>query len=206
VTASRLRLLSAAAGALLIVAGCAGSGATHIRTLAPDPIVVKTAGPTAKPTAPAGFADQVAAACHGVAVPGAVPFGGSVHPLYVVHQGGNVQRADKQNYSFNSEGAREAWLREEWTDPLQLVVCAGSEKRVEVDSCGNYVGPTGNFEVIRYRLTMDVTIVAAATGATLRTETVSGSDPGPCPMTSTSRVILGMPANVYQFALALAGS
>jgi hypothetical protein len=202
--------LGAASLALLVLSGCAGAGTTHAPTSTRTPAAAKAASTvvavTAQPTAPAGFADQVAAACRGVAVPGAAPFGGTVHPLYVVHPGGDVQRADQQKYSFNSQDARVAWLKAAWSDPLQLVVCAGSEKRVQVDSCGKYVSPAGNFEVLRYRLTVEATIVEAATGKTLRTETVLGSDPGPCMMTATSRVILGTPANIYEFALTLAGS
>jgi hypothetical protein len=146
----------------------------------------------------------VAAACKGAAVPGAAPFGGSVHPLYVV-VGGDVQRADQQRYSFNGAGERLAWLRAEWSSPLQLVVCVGSKDRVEIESCGSYMNNFGqSFEVRRYRLKTEVTIVEAATGRTQRTDTVLGPDPELCTQTVQAADLFGAVPDVYKFALTIA--
>jgi hypothetical protein len=154
---------------------------------------------------PVGFVNQVAAACHGIAVPGAAPFGGSVHPLYVVY-GDDVQRVDQQRYSFSGADARETWLKAEWSDPLQLVACLGAKTQQKVDSCGTYANSFGQtFEVTRYRLTREVRIVEAATARVQRTETVSGPDPEPCAQQESSETIFGGEPDVYKFALTLTG-
>jgi hypothetical protein len=202
--------------ALLLVFGCAGSRVTSSSVQPPAAALVASEAPVAMattvaietpvaPAAPATWDEQVVAACSGAAVPGAAPYGGSVHPLYVV-SGRDVQRADQQRYSFDSDAERLAWLRDEWSSPLQLVLCVGSTDRVEVDSCGTYMDNFGQpREVLRYRTTSVVTLVEAATGKTQRTETVPGPDPEPCAQTVQSAELVGAAPDVYKFALLIAG-
>jgi hypothetical protein len=197
---------------LLLVVGCNGSSMTASPvqpaaaarvTDAPAAIVIET--PVA-PAAPATFDEQLVATCSGTAFPGASPYGGSMHPLYVV-SGRDVQRADRQRYSFDSDADRFTWLRDEWSSPLQLVLCVGAKDRVEVDSCGTYADNFGqSHEVLRYRITTVVRIVEAATGRTQRTETLPGPDPEPCTQTVQSAALVGAAPDVYKFALAVAGS
>jgi hypothetical protein len=167
--------------------------------------VIVTAGPTPSPTAPVGYVNQVAAACHGIAVPGAAPFGGALHPVFVVY-GDDVQRVDQQRYSFDSADDQATWLKAEWPEPLQLVACLGGQTQEKVDSCGFYANSFGQtFEVTRYLVTRDVRIVEAATAKTQRTETVSGTDPEPCAQQESSETIVGGEPDVYKFALTLTG-
>jgi hypothetical protein len=201
--AVRLRALSAIGFCVaLAVAGCAGSTATSV----PDPVHIVSGMPSAAAAStPATMAELVAAACSGAAVPGAAPFGGSLHPLYVV-QGGDVQRADQQLHSFDSVQAEADRLKAEWSGPLQLVVCVSGQDRMRIESCGQYMNNFGqSYEVVRYRLVALVTIVEAATGKTHGTDTVPGSDPDPCTQTVRSFDLLGGPPDVYRFALTLAG-
>ncbi len=194
--------------AIVAVAGCAGSGGTTApaRSVDSAPVAVaQTAPPTAAPSIAATLTGQVAAACSGMPVPEAEPYGGAVHPLYVV-TGGDVQRADQQRYSFASGALRTAWLREAWTSPLQLVVCVGGQDRVKIESCGKYMSNFGkSYEVIRYRLVRTVTIVDAATGTTRGIDRVPGSDPDRCTATVQSFDLVGGEPNVYEFALGIAG-
>jgi hypothetical protein len=202
--------------ALVLVVGCAGSRVTSSSMQPPPAALVASEAPVAMVTSvaietpvalatPATWEEQVVAACTGAAVPGAAPYGGSVHPLYVV-SGRDVQRADHQRYSFDSDAERLAWLRDEWSSPLQLVLCVGSTDRVEVDSCGNYMDNFGQpHEVLRYRTTSVVKLVEAATGRTQRAETVPGPDPEPCTQTVQSAELVGAAPDIYKFALVIAG-
>jgi hypothetical protein len=207
---SRIRARSAIGfGLALVVAGCAGSrsisGSPAVGATAAPAAVAISAPPTVVPSIAATLDEQVAAACSGAAVPGSAPFGGTVHPLYVV-TGGDVQRADQQGYSFDSADSRLAWLREEWTSPLQLVVCVGGSERMKIESCGDYANSYGqSFEVVRYRLVRTVTIVDAATGAVRGTDRVPGSDPPECTATVSSFDLVGGEPDVYKFGLTLAG-
>jgi hypothetical protein len=182
-----------------VLAACGGSAATHSPGSTAAPIVqIVTPTPTPLPD----FVHQVAGACHGFAVKEAVPYGGSLHPVYVV-SGDSVQRADQQRSSFDSDEDQLTWLRAEWSSPLQLVVCIGSAAQVEVDSCGDYADPFGQaFEVIRYRQVRGVTVVEAATGRTIRQDVVLGSDPALCTQNADSHSLVGGEPDVYAFARA----
>ena len=145
------------------------------------PTAKPTARPTAKPTArptPAptpeppteGYRGTLAYACRGGPVPGAAEYGGTVHPLVV------LDRTMRINISLSINAK---WRLDEWTGPIQLVLCMDEPIEVKVGSCGTYTrksdGQSGRID--RYKMTQKVRVIVAATGKQTGYKTFAGNIP-----------------------------
>ena len=113
---------------------------------------------------------ELKAACNGTRIPRAAKYAGTVHPLVVVF-GGAVSADD---FAINAK-----WGSGTWPGEIQLIVCVGPQKHVNLGSCGTYIrksdGRVG--QVIRYRHAQVVRVVVARTGKTLQSKTFYGSTP-----------------------------
>jgi hypothetical protein len=181
----------------LATPGCAGVACLDRGT--PMPTAVPAAGPTARPTAKPtarptlaptpeppteGYRGTLAYACRGGPVPGAAEYGGTVHPLVV------LDRTMRINISLSINAK---WRLNEWTGPIQLVLCMDEPIEVKVGSCGTYTrksdGQKGRID--RYKTTQKVRVIVAATGKQTGYKTFAGNIP-PC-STSLSLSISGPP-------------
>jgi len=160
--------------AILLVAAAMAGCATRAPAHQPASKAVITASPTPTPVAQPSEADLIAG-CTGKAVTGAADIGGVVHPTVVV-ENGSIDATYKINESFKT-----------WLTPVQLVVCLGAHKVVQVKDCGNVTRTwtTGTSQTgrIHYHaagrlyLLQDqqaVTVVTARTGKTIITSTIGG--------------------------------
>ncbi len=126
--------------------------------------------PTLTPALPV-TEDELLAACEGKPIPHAAKYGGSVHPLVVVDAWGEI---DPDLYDINAK-----WADDLWPSPIQLVLCVDDSTTVKVGSCGTYTrrsdGAAG--QIIRYRDSVKVRVVVAATGKDTGYKTFAGSTP-----------------------------
>jgi hypothetical protein len=196
--AIRLRLLGGVlcAGSLWL-SGCSAGTPTPATPTAPPTTSIVTSDPSLS------YSQQLVMACAGKAVPDAAPYSGSLHPALLVVEG-IPQRADESKSYFATESQRAAWLRAEWTSPLQLVVCADPQQRMLIQNCGGYANSFGQtFDVKRYRLVTPVKVVEASTGLVRSTSEVHGTDPEICQGQEASYDKVGGPPDLHAFALAL---
>jgi hypothetical protein len=145
-------------------------------TLEPTPEI--TPEPTPEVTYPPILNDyDLMAECPGggMALPGADPYGGSVHPLAVLRPDtGDAAWNIPDTYDINQK-----WTYNGWDSPIQLVVCAGKQSAVKVSTCGTYKaaesGKVG--QLIRYKQRIIVKVIVAQTGKVLQTKTLYGTTP-----------------------------
>ena len=121
-------------------------------------------------------------ACYkGTPVPGAVPYAGKIHPLVVVDENDAGLADVDTNKDFLSSG----WP---WPSPIQLVLCAHTEKKT-VGSCGTYKSEGGIVgEVVRRQEVMTVRAIVAATGKELQKKVIT-SAAAKCPKTLTVAIM-----------------
>jgi YVTN family beta-propeller protein len=156
-----------------------------------------TPTPTPTPSAPSD-AELEAACPNGTAIAESDPYSGTIHPIGVVY--GDVSG---RWYVYSTFPSRAPINLPYWihpvlhVGPVQLVICVGFPTEVKVDSCGSYTrtsdGTVG--EVIRYKQTMTVQVIVAATGKNLETNVFYGSIPD-CANT-VSLPISGPPWAIY---------
>jgi hypothetical protein len=159
-----------------IVSGYAGTGpvlaqGSYTVTAAPTP------APTATPLAPPAAAEIVALCAHRTPVPDAAPYAGDVHPLLVAWTEFNGSwTVDAQHWNNMEYPIDQKWVTHAWSSPLQLVACVGIVTLHKVGSCGSYKRSSDGVvgQVIRYRGSATVRIVAAATGKVLSSKTFYG--------------------------------
>jgi hypothetical protein len=119
---------------------------------------------------------QLAASCnHGTPIAAAAKYSGTSHPLALLEaETGWSLTGYVINGTWNS--AYGGTYDHGFPAALQLVACQGAQKTVRVGSCGDYrdsYGYTG--EVIRYKYTVNVRIIVARTGKSLKSKNFSGS-------------------------------
>jgi len=183
----RLLLVCVMAGAVL--AGCGGAssppGTPRHATPRPEPKPSPEPSPWSSGW-PGGGLDanwdvlrdlqgELFDTCHaGTPVPGAAPYAGKVHPLIVMDMNNAWLAYD---VDINQEFRASGWP---WPSPIQLVACYRSEDK-KAGSCGPYKTEAGEVgEVIRYRETMTIRVVVAATGKVLQKKALTSATPK-CP-------------------------
>lgn len=174
--ASRL----AVALAMIVLAGCGGTSPPSVAPASPTSAPTPTPAPSPWSSGwPLHGSDASAvdaesalrAACSdGTPVPGAAPYAGKVHPLIVVDQQGHWSGFDI-NHGF-------PWSPWSWSSPIQLVVCVPANDEKKVGSCGTYKNEAGEVaEVFRYKDSVTVRVVVAATGKALQRKVLANAAP-----------------------------
>lgn len=130
---------------------------------------------------PEQVTSAVARVCVGLGTAGARPYGPTpgFHALVVLDNTGKIAtsgavgqlRTIAKNGNWEPAGVRYA----------ELVACVADERRELVQDCGPYTGDSGGVRnFIRERLTRQVRLVSALTGAVVSERTFSGDTPRGC--------------------------